>query len=430
MEIKRNAYLQEIIDRKGNGLIKVITGIRRSGKSYLLNTLFYNHLTESGITSDHIVKFAFDSEEDLSLIGEDYFELIESKRKVDPRKFSAYIKEKTGGNGTYYLLLDEVQELGAFEYVLNGFLYKKNLDVYVTGSNSKFLATDIITEFRGRGDKIHIYPLSFSEFLSGYSGDKYDAWKEYYTYGGMPLILSYASPKQKIEYLNELFHETYLRDLTERHGIRNEEEFGELLNVLASSIGSLTNPQKISNTFSSVKKSISPATAKHYIDCFTNAFMIDCAKRFDVKGRKYINTPSKYYFTDIGLRNARLDFRQQEENHIMENIIFNELKIRGYNVDVGVVEINEKDSSGKYVRKALEVDFIANQGSKKYYIQSAFEMSTSEKVEQERRSLVNIEDSFKKIIVVKDNIMPKRDDKGIVTMSVYDFLLNPDSLDI
>lgn len=431
MEIKRDLYLQELIDRKGNGLIKVITGIRRCGKSYLLNTLFYNHLIRSGVAPDRIVKFAFDSEDDLLLIGEDYFDMIEKKRKVEPRKFSEYIKSITKDGGVYYLLLDEVQELGAFEFVLNGFLYKGNLDVYVTGSNSKFLATDIITEFRGRGDKVHVYPLSFSEFLSGYNGgDKYEAWNEYYTYGGMPLILSYNSPKQKIDYLNNLFRETYFRDLTERHGIRNEEEFGELLNVLASSVGSLTNPQKISNTFASVKRPLSPATVKHYIDCFINAFMIDCAKRFDVKGRKYINTPSKYYFTDIGLRNARLNFRQQEENHIMENIIFNELKIRGYNVDVGVVEVNERTANGNYVRKALEVDFIANLGSKKYYVQSAFEISASEKAEQERKSLANIEDSFKKIIVVKDNVMLKRDDKGIVTMSIYDFLLNPNSLDL
>lgn len=431
MEIKRALYLQEIIDRKGNGLIKVITGIRRCGKSYLLNTLFYNHLIESGVASDHIIKFAFDSQKDLTLIGENYYDLLQSKRKVDPRKFSDYIYGKIADKETYYILLDEVQELGAFEGVLNSFLYENNLDIYVTGSNSKFLATDIITEFRGRGDKIHIGPLSFAEYLSGYVGDKLQAWRDYCEFGGMPLILSFKTPKQKAEYLRGLFQETYVRDLVERNHIQGEEEFGALLDVLASTIGSLTNPQKIYNTFSSAgDKTISKPTIAKYIDYLEDAFMISGVKRYDIKGRKYIGSPQKYYYTDIGLRNARLNFRQDEQTHIMENIIYNELVMRGFNVDVGIVEYHKRNSDGKQSIVQLEVDFVCNLASQKYYVQSAFSIPNREKMLQECASLDKIDDSFRKIIIVQDNINPWHNDKGYTVMNIMDFLLNPDSLNL
>lgn len=432
MEINRNSYLQELIMRKQNTAIKVITGIRRCGKSYLLNTLFYNHLIESGVPKDHIIKFAFDSEDDLALIGEDLLELKTRKQKVNPHKFSAYIKSNITDSQPYYLLLDEVQEMEAFEFVLNGFLYKQNLDVYVTGSNSKFLSTDIITEFRGRGDEVRIYPLSFSEFLSAYEGNEQSAWKDYCVYGGLPRILSCTTTKQKVDYLNNLFKETYIKDLINRNNIKNEIEFGEILDVLASAIGSLTNPQKIVNTFlSNSNKSLSNSIVKKYIDCLEDAFIVTNAKRYDIRGRKYINTPSKYYFTDIGLRNARLNFRQTEINHIMENIIYNELVIRGFNVDVGLVEYNMRDENGKHIKKYLEVDFVCNSGSNRYYIQSAFAIPNKEKMQQEQASLDRIDDSFKKIIVVQDNLSPTwHNDKGYTIMNIFDFLLNPKSLDL
>ena len=432
MDIKRNRYLQELISRKNNTAIKVITGVRRCGKSYLLNTLFYNHLIESGVAPDHIVKFAFDSEEDIALIGEDLLALKQNKQKVNPHKFSAYIKNRVSDDDTYYLLLDEVQEMEAFEFVLNGFLYKNNLDVYVTGSNSKFLSTDVITEFRGRGDEVRIYPLSFAEFLSAYNGNEMAAWREYCLYGGMPRILSLDTPKKKSEYLTGLFQTTYLKDLIERNGIRNESEFGEILDVLASGVGSLTNPQKIVNTFLSANnKSLSNSIVKNYIDYMVNAFLVSQAKRYDIKGRRYINTPSKYYFTDIGLRNARLNFRQDEQTHIMENIIYNELVMRGYNVDVGIVEYRKRTADGKQLAVQSEVDFVCNQGYKRYYIQSAFSIPDREKMLQECASLDRIDYSFKKIIVVGDILSPTyHNDKGYVIMNIMDFLLKSNSLDL
>ncbi len=431
MEIQRPLYLQKLIARKENGLIKVVTGVRRCGKSYLLNTLFYNHLIESGVAPDHIIKFAFDSEDDLELIGENYIELHLEKRKVDPHKFSAYIKRKIVDNNMYYLLLDEVQEMDAFEYVLNGYLHKSNVDVYVTGSNSKFLSTDIITEFRGRSTEVRVYPLSFAEFLSGYNGDKLTAWRDYCIYGGLPNILTLPSPQMKAEYLTGLFHETYIRDLVERNKIQGEEELGEVIDVLASAIGSLSNPQKISNTFLSTNnKGVSKPTITKYIDYLTDAFLISCAKRYDIKGRKYIGSPQKYYFTDLGLRNARLNFRQTEQTHIMENIIYNELLVRGLNVDVGIVEYRKRTVEGKQTATQLEVDFVCNLVSQRYYVQSAFSIPDREKMEQECASLDKIDDSFRKIIVVQDNVAPLHNEKGYLVINILDFLLDPNSLDL
>lgn len=419
MEISRNDYLQELIDRMDNGLIKVITGIRRCGKSYLLFQIFYKYLKNSlRIDEGNIIKLALDDRQ--------------NKQYLNPDALYAYVKERVRGEGKYYILLDEVQLVEDFESVLNGFLHMENVDVYVTGSNAKFLSKDIITEFRGRGDEIKVAPLSFAEFTSAYTlGDKYDAWNEYFTYGGLPAVLERKTVKQKTEYLTNLFKEVYLTDIKERNKIKNDGELEELLNVLSSSIGSLTNPSKLNKTFKSIKNvELSEPTIKNYLEYLEDAFVVHKAIRYDVKGKKYINTPSKYYFTDVGLRNARLNFRQQEENHIMENIIYNELCIRGYNVDVGIVEINERTQDGKYVKKGLEVDFIATQGSKKYYIQSAFRISDMEKERQEKKSLENINDSFKKIVVVKDRTMLSRDENGIVTMDIFEFLLNPNSLEL
>ena len=428
--IKRDLYLQRLIDRMNNGSIKVITGIRRCGKSVLLFDIFGEYLLQHGIDKGHIIKFAFDSEDDLEKIGENMLDLAENKRKVDPHKFSAYIKSKLTDDGKYYLLLDEVQQLGSFETVLNGYLYKKNLDVYVTGSNSKFLSSDILTEFRGRGDEVRVYPLSFSEFYSAKGGDKYDAWDEYHLYGGMPALFERNTEEQKIEYLKTLMSKVYLSDIVERNHVQYPDEMDSIVDFLCSAIGSLTNPKKISDTLKSIKgKSISDVTAKNYLGYLTDAFLFDSAKRYDVKGKKYFETPLKYYMADVGLRNARLNFRQVEENHIMENVIFNELKVRGYSVDVGVVESKET-IEGKRKLKQLEIDFVANKGSKKYYIQSAYEMPTEEKLRQEKRSLIKVGDSFKKIVVVKDNIRPQTDEEGIVTMGLINFLLDQNSLDL
>ena len=415
MEIKRDLYLYKLINRKHNGLIKVITGIRRCGKSYLLFNLFYNHLIESGVPEDHIIKVAFDMRKTADL--------------RDPDKHSEYVGSKMIDSSMYYILLDEVQMLGEFESVLNEFLHYDNADVYVTGSNSKFLSSDIMTEFRGRGDEIHVYPLSFAEFYSVYDGSVYKAWQDYFTFGGLPLVASMKTDEQKSEYLIRLFNEVYIRDIAERTNIRHPSELSELIDVLASATGSLTNPTKLANTFKSVKNvKITPLTLSHYMEYLEHAFLIDKAMRYDIKGRKYINTPSKYYFEDVGLRNARLNFRQIEENHIMENIIYNELRIRGFNVDVGVVEVRRRADS-HFTRKQFEVDFVANLGSKRYYIQSAFAMSGEEKTEQEIQSLKRIDDSFKKIIIVKDDIKVRRDNNGFVTMGVFDFLLNENSLE-
>ena len=427
MEIKRDKYVEMLQIRKNNGFVKVITGIRRCGKSYLLNELFYNKLIKDGIKKDHIIRFAFDSAKDLLLIGEDLQENIIQKRKVNPKKFMNYISQKIVDQDTYYILLDEVQNLDCFEVILNSYLRQNNLDIYVTGSNSKFLSNDIITEFRGRGDEIKIFPLKFSEFVDAYEGNKYQAWGEYIVYGGMPLILSKANDEEKSKYLKDLFEQTYIKDIIERNNIQRVDVINAIVNMLASAIGSLTNPKKIYDTFvSNGEKDVSLNTINSYLKCIEDAFIVNKSERYDVKGKKYILTPQKYYFSDIGLRNARLNFRQQEENHIMENIIYNELIVRGYNVDVGVVEIRDENKN----RKQLEVDFVCNLGSKRYYIQSALNLDTREKTLQEERPLININDNFKKIIVVKDNLKHWFTEEGILVIGIQEFLLNQNSLDL
>lgn len=432
MEIKRDIYLNRLIVRKHNGFIKVITGIRRSGKSYLLNTLFYNHLIEEGIAPDHIIKFAFDSAEDLIKIGEDPIVLDNEKedRKVDPKKFLKWVLPQLEDNNIHYLLLDEVQKLGAFESVLNGFLRKNNLDVFVTGSNSKFLSKDILTEFAGRGDEVHILPLSFSEYFSFIGGDKNEAFDDYSVYGGLPAVALMATEEQKSTYLISQMNGLYLKDIINRHNLWDNAPIGEVLDVIASGISSLTNPKKISDTFVSVRQEkISNYTVDKYISHMEDAFMLTRVKRYDVKGRKYIGTPYKIYFEDIGLRNARLNFRQIEGTHIMENIIYNELRYRGYQVDVGMVETREKDDNGKEKRVQREIDFIATLGNKKYYIQSAYSIPDQAKYDQETKSFDKTNDSFKKIIIVEKNMKPRRDEKGYVMMGVKEFLLDINSLD-
>ncbi|MBQ8907513.1 MAG: ATP-binding protein [Clostridia bacterium] len=417
MKIKRQSYLNRLINKKGNGLIKVVTGIRRCGKSYLLFNLFHEHLLDEGVDESHIIEIALDDRTNIEL--------------RNPDSMLAYVKSRIVDKEPYYIILDEVQLLDEFEDVLNSFLHIRNADVYVTGSNSKFLSSDVITEFRGRGDEIRVYPLSFREFMSVYDGTVDEGWDDYFNYGGLPLVLSCPTPEEKSEYLISQFKKVYLSDLLDRHQIRNAEEFDELLDVLASAIGSLTNPLKLANTFKSVKgKTISDKTLKKYLDYLIDAFLVSKAKRYDVKGKKYINSPAKYYFEDVGLRNARLEFRQTEENHIMENIIYNELRVRGFRVDVGLVEHYGKDGEGRSTKKQLEVDFVATKGSKKYYVQSAFSLSNPEKMQQEQRSLKSINDSFKKIIVVRDNIKVRRDDYGIVTVGICHFLLDENSLDL
>ena len=430
MEIKRDYYLNQMISRKNNGLIKVITGIRRCGKSYLLNTIFYHYLLENGVDENHIIRFAFDSADDLSLIGENLIKIEKSKRRVDPEKFMMYIRSKITDSKMYYLLLDEVQMLDCFEAVLNGYLRKDNMDVYVTGSNAKFLSKDVITEFAGRGDEIHMYPLSFSEFMSVYKGDKYEGLSEYMQYGGIPLIVLREGANNKIVALENLFHEIYMRDIYQRNRIRNQGELEDLLNILSSSIGSLTNPEKLKNTFRTVKKSrITANTIKKYLDYFEDSFLIESSQRYDIKGKSYIETPKKYYFSDIGLRNARISFRQIEQTHIMENIIYNELRMRGYNVDVGVIPSAEKNKKGSVIRKQLEVDFVCNLGSARYYIQSSYSIPDEVKRAQEIRPFRKIDDSFKKIIITKDIVPAQYDENGILTLNIYDFLLNPSSIE-
>ena len=429
MEIKRNRYLSALIDRKGNGLIKVITGIRRCGKSYLLNTIFYHHLIAEGVSDDHIIRFAFDSADDLSLIGENLIELEKNDRKVDPEKFMTYIRSQMKDRDPYYLLLDEVQMLDCFESVLNGYLRKDNMDVYVTGSNAKFLSSDIITEFAGRGDEIRMYPLSFAEFMTVYPGDRYEGLTQYMMYGGIPLVALRSSENDKARTLQNLFDEIYIRDVVKHNKLKKQSELEDLLNILSSAIGSLTNPEKLKNTFRSVKKSrITTVTINKYLKCLEDAFLIESAQRYDIKGKAYIETPKKYYFSDLGLRNARINFRQFEQTHTMENVIYNELKMRGFNVDVGVVPISEREENRKVVHKQLEVDFVCNLGSKRYYIQSAYSLPTAEKQEQELRPLRKIDDSFKKIIVTKDIVPASYDESGVLTLSIYDFLLNPNAL--
>lgn len=432
MEIKRDFYLDKLIRKMNNGFIKVITGIRRCGKSYLLNTIFYNYLIERGVDEEHIIKYAFDSGDDLLKIGEDLLDLdiLSGERLVDPKKFLDYIKDKAQTKDKYYILLDEVQLLASFEQVSNGFLRQDNFDVYVTGSNSKFLSKDIITEFAGRGDEIHVMPFSFSEYMQTTSLDKEDAFAEYQVFGGLPALCSMDSDEDKMNYLKTQLDNVYLRDIVNRYDIRSDSELAELLNVLASGMSSLTNPSKIEATFESSKQTkISANTIDKFIEYFEDSFILKRAYRYDVKGRKYIGTPYKIYFEDVGLRNARLNFRQIEPTHLMENIIYNELRHRGYMVDVGVVMTREKDKNDRDVRKQREVDFIANLGTKRYYIQSAYSLPSAEKAEQEKKSLLNIDDSFKKIIIVKDRVKAFLDDNGIVTINLFDFLLNKDSLD-
>lgn len=417
MDIKRDKYLNDLINRMHNGMIKVVTGIRRCGKSYLLFNIFKNYLLEQGVPASHIIMIELDQRK--------------NKKYRDPDVILDYIESLIEEDGQYYIMLDEVQMLQEFEEVLNSLLHIRNADVYVTGSNSKFLSKDEITEFRGRGDEIHIYPLTFKEFMEAYDGDMYHGWAEYVVYGGLPLTVTMKTEEQKISYLTNLFKETYLRDIIERYHIEKIQELEDLINILASSIGSLTNPPKLEATFKSVIQStISLNTIRQYIEYLEDAFIINKANRYNVKGRKYIGTPLKYYFEDVGLRNARLGFRQVEETHLMENVIYNELRSRGYSVDVGMVEKRGVNKDGKEYRSQLEIDFVANLGSKRYYIQSAFSMPTEEKRIQEKASLVNINDSFKKIIVVKDIVNVTRDEDGITTMSIYDFLLKENSLEL
>ena len=409
MQIARKFYLQQLIDGKQNGLIKIVTGIRRCGKSYLLFRLFWQYLIGSGVPEDHILKVALDD--------------IESTELRNPLALYRFIKAKLVDTDLYYVLLDEVQLVPKFEEVLNSLLRIDNVDVYVTGSNSKFLSSDIITEFRGRGDEIHLYPLSLSEYCEGTGQTPAEAWKDYYTYGGLPHVLSLETEKKKLDYLSNLFESVYLIDILERHRIKNKAEFAELVRIVASGIGAPTNPAKLSNTFKSIKKvTISPNTIDRYLDYMQDAFMIEKAIRYDIKGKKYIGSLAKYYFSDLGLRNAILGLRQQEETHIMENIIYNELRRRGCKVDVGMMEQRFVDKDGKWQRKQLEVDFVVNEGNQRYYIQSALALPDEEKRKQEMASLLKINDSFKKIIVVKDDIKPWRDENGILTIGLLDFL--------
>ena len=415
MEIRRDLYINRLIARMNNGMIKVITGLRRSGKSYLMNTLFYAYLKSLGVDDSHIIMVQLDSDENDHLL--DYHAL------------GNYLRDRITDDDQYYLLLDEIQEVENFERVLNGLLQKKNADIYVTGSNSRFLSSDIKTELRGRGDEVHIYPLSFKEFCSVNGNDIYQSWNDYMVYGGMPMTLLMSSDEQKAKYLKDLFEETYIKDIKQRNKIKNVSEMEELIDVMASSIGSLANPNRISNTFKSEKKvSLDPKTIKDYLSYLENAFLLSETKRYDVKGRKYINTPLKYYFEDIGLRNARLNFRQLEEPHIMENVVYNELNLRGFNVDVGVVDALDKVND-KYINKQYEVDFIANKGQKKYYIQVAQGLSDPNKKEQELKSLRNIKDNFKKIIIRKDNPVSYIDEEGMLNLNFFDFLLEKRSLD-
>lgn len=429
MEIKRDYYLNKLIERKHNGLIKVITGVRRCGKSYLLNVLFFRHLLNEGVDESHIIRFSFDSADDLSLIGESLLDIRSKNRRVDPEKFLAYVRGKMTDNENYYLLLDEVQLLGSFEAVLNGYLRKPNADVFVTGSNAKFLSTDVITEFAGRGDEVRMYPLSFSEFLSVYNGDRYEALSEYMLYGGIPMVVLRNSPDDKVATLKTLFSEIYIRDIVTRHSVKNSGVLEDLLNIVSSSVGSLTNPEKLKNTFHSVKNSkVTSATIKKYLDYFEDSFLLESAHRYDIKGKAYIETPKKYYFSDPGLRNARLNFRQSEPNHIMENIIYNELRMRGYSVDVGIVPVAGKNKNGSVSRMQLEVDFVCNLGSRRYYIQSAYSIPDDEKRAQETRPFAAIDDSFKKIIITRDVVPAEYDDNGILTLNIFDFLLDKSSL--
>lgn len=415
MEIKRNYYLNKLISKRNNKLIKIVTGIRRSGKSYLLDPIFKNYLLDNGVDKSHIIKLELDS--------------IENEEYTNPKKLYEYVMEKATDKDIYYVILDEIQKVTNFESVLNSFLRKPNLDVYVTGSNSKFLSSDIITEFRGRGDEIKVYPLSFSEFMSVYSGNEINGLNEYINYGGLPLITTFKSAEEKIDYLNFQKDNVYINDVIERNDIRNDEELKTLIEIISSSIGSLTNPTKLYNTFiSKGNKNITNKTIASYLKYLEESFLIEKSKRFDVKGKKYIETPSKYYFVDIGIRNSLINFRQIEKTHIMENIIYTELRRRGFNVDVGIVEKRKIDKNGKKDYKQLEIDFVANKGSDKYYIQSAYSIEDNNKKEQELQSLLSVSDNFKKLVIVYDSFIKWQDDNGIIYISIYDFLLNENSL--
>lgn len=417
MVIKRDIHLKKLIDSKHNGMIKVVTGVRRCGKSYLLFNLFCHHLKEAGIAADHIIKVDLEDRR--------------NKELRDPDALLRYIDSHMTDQQMYYILLDEVQHVNEFEDVLNSYLKIENADVYVTGSNSRFLSTDVITEFRGRGDEIKIAPLCFREFMSVYQGTKEKGLEEYMLYGGLPKVLDYPTVERKIEYLKSLFKKTYLTDIKERYKIKNDDDLEELIDIVASSIGGLTNPSKLENTFQTVKHSnITHTTIKSYLDMLQDVFLIERSVRYDIKGRKYIDTPAKYYFSDLGLRNARINFRQYEETHLMENLIYNELRLRGMSVDVGVVVKNEKDANGVNVRKQLEVDFVCNQGSQRYYIQSALRLPSEEIREQEVRSLKSINDSFRKFVITEDLISRYQDNEGITYMSIYEFLLDENSLQI
>ena len=416
MEIRRDGYLEQLKLRKDNGMIKIITGIRRCGKSFLLFVLFKKYLLENGVDNEHIIEIALDG--------------IENEELRDPKKCYQNIKDAMKDEQKYYLLLDEVQFMPRFEEVLNSLLRISNIDVYVTGSNSKFLSSDIVTEFRGRGDEIRIYPLSFAELYAAYGGDYDDAWDEYMIYGGLPQVVQFSTERQKAEYLKNIFTNVYLRDVVERNKLQNVDEIGTLVDILASAIGTPTNPTRISNTFKSERGiNYTNKTIANHIDYLAEAFLISKAERYDIKGRKYVGANLKYYFTDLGLRNARLNFRQQEPTHIMENIVYNELLVRGYNVDVGIVEVSAKNNEGKRVHKQLEVDFVVNQGSQRYYIQVAYDMTSEEKQTQEFNSLRNIPDSFKKIVIVNGTKKPWRNEEGFVIMGMKYFLLNVDSLE-
>ena len=414
--IERKKYLDELVSLQNNGMIKIITGMRRCGKSYLLFEIFASYLENKGVASDHIIKV------DL----EDY----KNRAMRNPDNLYSLVENRIKDDGMYYILLDEVQMLDNFEDVLNGFLKMRNVDVYVTGSNAKFLSKDIITEFRGRGFEVKMYPLSFSEYMSAYSGTIQAGFNEYMLYGGLPQILSYTTEEQKVRFLKTLFDETYIKDIKERYDIRKDDDLEELINIMASGIGALTNPNKLANTFRSEKKSaISYDTVKDYIDYLCDSFLVEKSTRYDIKGKRYVNSPYKYYFMDLGLRNARINFRQSERSHLMENMIYNELKVRGFNVDVGVVPVVTKDENGKQQRSSLEVDFVCNLGSKRYYIQSAYRMESDEKIRQERASLLKVDDSFKKIIVIGEESPVTRDESGITTLGIYDFLLKDNSLE-
>ncbi len=416
--IERPVYLKRLANRIGNGSIKIVTGIRRTGKSYLLNKIFYEYLLEHGVEKSHIIKFAFDSAEDLDRIGEDLISIEKEKRNVSYKKFMSFVSSMVQDDEKYFLLLDEIQRLDSFEFVLNAYL-SKNMEIYVTGSNSKFLSSDVITEFRGRGDQVHVMPLSFSEFYNYVGGDKSEALEKYMVYGGLPQVVLAKTDEEKSNYLQLQMERTYLRDVIERHNVKNQEELGKLLDIISSGISTLVNPTKLANTFKSEKKiSISDVTVKQFIEYFKESYILDSAMRFDVKGKKYIGTPYKIYFEDLGLRNARLNFRQIEYTHLMENVLFNELKYRGYKIDVGVVEVREKN-----IRKQLEVDFVVNKGSQRLYIQSAYDIPDTEKMKQETKSFDKIKDSFKKIIVVEKSTVKRQTENGYLLIGLKDFLL-------